>query len=150
MAITHVGHGTRGAGTTTTTPAYPTSSVVAGRLAVAHRAVKPQTATATAEAGWTQQANVTGGTGTTGVDVGQTRLSVDTRVLVGGETNPTFDQATTPNAVTSALGVFDPGGGTWSLEATTGNDTTHGTGRSYTGAAVLSLAPGDMLLCVAA
>lgn len=151
MAISHIGHGARvTAGTTTATPAFPASSVVAGRLAIAHRAIKPNTATATAEAGWTQIQNVTGGTGTTGVDVGQTRLSVDTKVLVGGEANPTFDQASSPNSVTGAIGVYDPGGGTWDVASTLGNDATHGTGVSYTGAAALALQPGDVLLCIAA
>lgn len=146
VPITFVGAGARGAGTTTTSPTVHASHT-AGDMLVAHRAIKPSTATATAESGWTQAPNVTGGTGTAGVDVGTTRLSVDRKQTAGSETTPTFDQSATPNAVTSAVLAYRHTGSSWDVATTSGSDTTHGTGRTATGAAI-DLAPGDWLLAV--
>ena len=150
MTVTHQATGSRSAGgTTTVAPSYP-AGVSAGRLAIASRVIKPQTATGTAEAGWTQQVTATGGTGTTGADVGQTRVVVDTLVLTGGESGSvTFDNASTPNSSHGVIQIYTKTDDAWSIAATSGSDTTHGTGRSATGAAI-SLAPGDVVVAVVA
>ncbi len=134
-------------GTTTVTPTL--GGVLPGRLAVAGRAIKPESATATAESGWVQRASATGGTGTTGADVGLTRIAIDTRTLLSGDTSPTFDQANSPNSVVGAIGTYSKDEDCeWDIQVATGDDSSHGTGRSIT--ATLELYPGDMVLAVVA
>lgn len=152
----HVDHNATGArsagGTTTVAPAYP-NGIAANHLAVASRTIKPSTATGSAEAGWTQQVSATGGTGTTGIDVGQTRIVVDTKILVGSESGSvTFDNANSPNSSNGVIQIYRPTqpGQIWDIAVSSGDDNTHGTGRSATSAAALDIAPGDLILAICA
>jgi hypothetical protein len=149
MTITSVGNGGRSAGgTTTTVVPYPASGIVAGDLAVSGRTIKPDSATGTAEAGWSQRVSATGGTGAQAADTGPTRIVVDTRELAGTEngTSVTFDNAATPNSTVGFMMVYRRSGNRWEIVVTSGTDNTHGTGRSVTGAAALDLAPGDLVV----
>ena len=84
--------------------ARPVTGNVAGNLTIVGRAIKPDTATGTTLAGWTRATNGAGGTGTTGLDVGHTRIVTDWQELVGGETGSvTFAQGTSPNSVASCM-----------------------------------------------
>jgi hypothetical protein len=151
VTVAHVATGSRSAGgTTTVSPSYP-AGVSAGRLAIAARVLKPQTATGTAETGWKQRISVTGGTGTTGADTGQTRVVVDTKILAGSESGSvTFDNATSPNSSHGVIAIYSKSAtALWDLTAfSSGSDATHGTGRSATGASALSLKPGDVVLAI--
>jgi len=147
--IQFVAIGARSAGgTTTVAPSYP-SGVAAEVLAVAGRSEKPETATCLDEPGWMPLADRTGGTGTTGIDVGLTRAHCDVRELLGTESGSvTFDQGNSPNSVNGWIALYskDPSY-EWRYIATSGDDNTHGTGRSATGSAIDFL-PGDMLIAI--
>lgn len=150
MSISHVATGTRtsgNAGTTTTAVARPGSGNSAGNLTLCGRSIKPSTATAAVESGWTQQANTTGGTGASAVDAGATRIAVDHQTLVGGESGSvTFDQGSTPNSVASCMITYSKTtAGPWAIVSTTGDDATHGTGRSATGSAI-NIGVGDVIV----
>lgn len=151
MTVAHVATGSRSAGgTTTVSPSYP-AGVAAGVLAIAARVLKPQTATGTAETGWKQRISVTGGTGTTGADTGQTRVVVDTKILAGSESGSvTFDNATSPNSSHGVIALYSKSAtALWDLSNfSSGSDATHGTGRSASGASALSLQPGDVVLAI--
>lgn len=152
MAVAHTATGSRSAGgSTTVVPSYP-AGVAANRLAIASRVIKPQTATGTAEAGWTQRATVTGGTGTTGADTGQTRCVVDTKLLDGSESGSvTFDNAATPNNSHAVISIYQIAAGKfWDIATTSGSDATHGTGRSVAASPAISLQPGDVVLAISA
>jgi hypothetical protein len=152
VTIAHVATGARSAGgTTTVSPAYP-SGVAAGVLAIASRVIKPNTATGTPEAGWDQQVSATGGTGTTGADVGLTRVVIDTKELVGSESGSvTFDNATTPNSSHGVIQLYSKDSAkAWEILTSSGSDATHGTGRSATGGTTLPLAAGDVVVAVVA
>lgn len=137
---------TGNAGTTTVSMAYPASLGV-GNIVLAGRTVKPETATAADETGWTAIANATGGSGTTGIDTGATRGKVDYRFVVAADTGSiTFDQASTPNSVSGCMIQYSKKSqASWDIVATTGNDSTVGTGRSATGSAI-SLQAGDVIV----
>lgn len=151
MTVAHVATGSRSAGgTTTVSPSYP-AGVAAGVLAIAARVLKPQTATGTAEAGWKQRISVTGGTGTTGAGTGQTRIVVDTKILAGSESGSvTFDNATSPNSSHGVIALYSKSAtALWDLtNFSSGSDSSHGTGRSASGASALSLQPGDVVLAI--
>lgn len=151
MTVAHVATGSRSAGgTTTVSPSYP-AGVAAGVLAIAARVLKPQTATGTAEAGWKQRISVTGGTGTTGADTGQTRIVVDTKILAGSESGSvTFDNASSPNSSHGVIALYSKSStALWDLtNFSSGSDASHGTGRSVSGASALSLQPGDVVLAI--
>jgi hypothetical protein len=151
VTVAHVATGSRSAGgTTTVAPSYP-AGVAAGVLAIAARVLKPQTATGTAETGWKQRISVTGGTGTTGADTGQTRVVVDTKILAGSESGSvTFDNATSPNSSHGVIALYSKSAtALWDLSNfSSGSDASHGTGRSASGASALSLKPGDVVLAI--
>ena len=151
IAVASVGARTTGnAGTTTTAVARPVAGNVAGNITLVGRTIKPSTATGTAESGWTQQINVTGGTAAAAVDAGTTRLVVDYQILAGGESGSvTFDQASTPDSVASCMITYSKPSGTWDIVSTAGDDTTHAAGRTATGAAI-SLQAGDVIVCFVA
>ena len=152
MAVSHQATGSRSAGgTTTVSLAYP-AGVSAGRLAIASRVIKPDTALGSTESGWLQRVSASGGTGTTGADVGLTRVVVDTKVLDGSESGSvTFDQTTSPNSAHGVIQIYTcAGGSVWDVAATQGSDATHGTARAATGAGTFTLAPGDVVLAIVA
>ena len=138
ITLASVGARTTGnAGTITTAVARPVTGNVAGNITLVGRTIKPSTATGSVESGWTQQINVTGGTGTAAIDAGTTRLVVDYQILAGGESGSvTFDQTTSPDSVASCMITYSKSSGTWEIVSTTGDDNTHGTGRTATGAAI--------------
>ena len=149
MAIAFVSVGTAlsgNAGTTTVSMAHA-GTWVPGNIMLAGRTVKPSTATATDEPGWTAATNVTGGTGTAALDLGTTRGKVDYRVIIPGDASPiTFDQASTPDSVSGCLIQYSKNlWSFWEVVATTGDDTTSGTGRTGTGSAI-SLRAGDVIV----
>ncbi len=137
MAITNVGSAgvlltASALGTTSTTTAY-TATATAGRLGVITVSVKPSTATVPATitdaAGkvWDRITNATGGTGTTGADVGQTRIAKYVRIFDGTETGPVTATATSSSAVTAAMDVYSPSAAGWTTPiAVTANDSAHG------------------------
>lgn len=150
MAVAHVATGTAlsgNAGTTNVSIARPGSGNSAGNITLVGRSIKPESATGSNESGWSNiVAGTTGGTGTTGVDVGLTRIVVDHQTLAGGESGSiTFDQANSPNSVAGCMITYSKSLSAWELVATTGDDNTHGTGRSATGSAI-SLQAGDVLV----
>lgn len=149
MAVAHVATGARGAGANGTggnAPADYPSGVAAGRLAVACIVRKPETVSATAV--WTQQIVATGGTGTTGVDVGPTKIDLQTKVLDGTESGTVnFPLGASPftSAGIANISIYQCAGD-WLLATSAGDDTTHGTGRSATGTTSIALAPGDVVV----
>lgn len=146
-----VGIGTRiTSGTTSASVAFPASSIAANRLAVLHRAIKPDTATAQVISGWTRAVNRNGGAAeATGVDVGPTRIVMDWKILDGTETTPmSLTQGNSPSSVTGAMSVFqlDNPANQWDVgPGFSGIDTTHAQGRSAT-AALMDLVAGDLLV----
>ena len=154
MAITAIAAGLVAAGTTDPSAAVgaPTG-YVAGDLDVLIAHWKDSVITASTPAGFTLWANVTGGSGVTGVDTGLVRLMVWYRVLVGGETDPTIDFASAPNAYQAVrMGYRKAAGETWNIVTgaggtTTGSDTTgSATSYSVTGAGTLVMAVGDWVM----
>lgn len=149
MAIVHVSTGTAlsgNAGTTTVSIGYP-ASLAAPNMVLCGRTVKPSTATAADETGWTAVSNGTGGTAVAGLDVGTTRGKVDQRQVRTGDTGSiTFDQASTPDSVSGCMIQYSKAANMeWEIVATTGDDTAHGTGRAATGSAI-SLQAGDVIV----
>ena len=153
MAVSHVATGARttgNAGTTTTAVARPATGNTAGSITICGRTIKPETATGTAEAGWTQTANATGGTGTSGADTGPTRVVADYQVLAGGESGSvTFDQSGTTNSVASCMITYNQAGSGFEVVSTTGADNTHANGRTAAGSAI-SLQAGDVIVAFVA
>jgi len=130
VAITHsastgVDVGTAARGTSSTTVAYV--GVAAGRIGLIFAVTKPETATWSTVSGWTNIADFTGGTGSSGVDTGPTRMGVWYRLLDGSETG-NVTVATTGGGSTSAImSVYAQSAGGWDTPVVvTGTDTTHG------------------------
>lgn len=145
MTITRSADGTKSAGGTGAI-SVNIDSIVSGYMALVGRAMWNDTATAAGEPGWTNTADLTGGTGTS-VDAHTSRVRVDRRILNGSETSPMgWNQGGT---VSGALGVCTEYStdGTWDTVAvSTGTDDTHDTGRSVTGSTTISFQPGDVLV----
>lgn len=157
MSVTWGAAGTAASGTTSCTPAYPTGiSALTSKIlcAVTGRSNTADTAF-TMPAGWTKigSSELEGGTGTWGVDTGTRRVTFFQKdTTVGDETGTvTVSLAGTANntlratifrvEVTSGYGI--------EYEATTGADTTNGTGFSATGGSI-GFAPGDLLAILVA
>lgn len=128
MAVSFIAAGAVAVSTTTTIiPAIPAH--LAGDMLVIGWAIKPDTATLSAEAGWTTPANgeAAGGGGTTGVDTGPTRAKVYTREATAAGTTVTLD-CVSPNVHWAVALVFRKAvGETWDVAAANGIDTTVGT-----------------------
>lgn len=145
-----------GTGTTSTVIADPNSAAPRDgtNKDVLCRVIKPESATATATSDFTGVGDGTGGTGTTGVDVGQTRLCVEQRDLGSGDTGDvTTAQANTPNSVTGCRFFVEKDSGTWDIVTGVGNDSSHGTGRSASTATPsedMPLAAGDLVVAIVA
>lgn len=157
MAVTWGAAGTAASGTTSCTPAYPAGiSALTSKIlcAVTGRSNTADTAF-TMPAGWTKigASELEGGTGTWGVDTGTRRVTFfqkDTTagtetgtvtVSLAGTTNNTLRATIFRVEVTSGYGI--------EYEATTGADTTNGTGFSATGGSI-DFAPGDLLAILVA
>ncbi|MDX3353889.1 hypothetical protein PV703_11325 [Streptomyces sp. ME01-24h] len=148
MTITFVGVGASSSNAATITPAYP-ASPAAGQLAVLQVVSATSTeATPSTPTGWTLAASLSGGSGSFGTGTGPRRLTWFTRVLLGGDATPT---TTVPPATGSAIAgrilMLSRSAGTgWRWAATTGTDTTSGTGFSAPGADALTWAAGDFAI----
>jgi hypothetical protein len=140
-----------GASTSTVDIPYP-ATPASGDMAIAGRTAWSSTVTMTDEAGWTNTADLGGGTNAS-VDDHTTRVRIDRQVLTGSESGSvTFDQG---GAVGGAMGIMaryasDVAGHTWDVAAGTGTDDTHGADRSITTSGSIALAPGDMVVAVVA
>jgi hypothetical protein len=141
------------AGTTTVAIAHP-SGIAAGDLLIAGRTIWRDTATATNESGWDPRGDLGGGAlGADTTNNHKTRIRADTKMATGSESGSvTFDQANTPVGVIGVMARYasDVSGHTWDIATVTGDDATHGTNRSATASSNLDLAPGDMLIAIAA
>ena len=153
MTITHSGSsGIEGAttakGTTSTTVAH--TATAAGRLAILAVTVKPETATWGVDpTGWQRVVNTTGGTGVTGLDVGQTRLGVWWKVLLGNEGTSNVTITNSGGGSTGGgMSVYEGTLGAWdSPIAVVGTDAAHGAGRACTcGAWASALATDDWVV----
>jgi hypothetical protein len=141
-------------GTATVDVAYP-ASPAAGDIAVLCRAGYPAAITFTDEAGWTNitSADLSGGNNGAVADDHTTHVHADYQVLVGGESGTvTFDQGGTAGGVVGVMARYasDVASHGWVLDSGTGTDDTHGADRSITTSGNVSLAPGDMVLAIAA
>jgi hypothetical protein len=151
MAIGFAALGTKAtSGTTALSIAYP-ASVGAGNLVIASRVVWLSTATTANEAGWTPGPELAGGTGST-ADNHATKVRLDYKEAVGGETGSViFDQSGSAFGGAGIMCRFTKAAGTtWDVLAVTGDDATHGANRSVTSSGTVSLAPGDMVVALAA
>lgn len=157
MSVTWGAAGTAASGTTSCTPAYPTGiSALTSKIlcAVTGRSNTADTAF-TMPAGWTKigASELEGGTGTWGVDTGTRRVTFfrkDTTVgdetgavtvSLDGTANNTLRATIFRVEVTSGYGI--------EYEATTGADTTNGTGFSAAGGSI-GFEPGDLLAILVA
>jgi hypothetical protein len=143
--------GAKSAGGTTTVSIAMPASDAAGDMLVAGRSLWPSTATCTNEAGWTAGGDLGGGTGAA-ADAHTTKARIDYKIATGSDTDPTvFDQAGTPNGCVGICARYTKTAAAWGAAATaTGDDATHGSGRSATASTAISFQPGDMLVAVAA
>jgi hypothetical protein len=144
--------GTAASGTTSCTPSYPTGisastskiyCVVTGRSNTANTAP-------TMPAGWTKVADLEGGTGTWGVDAGTRRVTLFRKdTVTGSETGTVTVSLSGSTANTLRATIFRvevPAGYGISEAASTGADTTNGTGYSATGTTNIDFAANDLLL----
>lgn len=145
MTIAHVASGTTVGGTTSLIPAYP-SGVAAGVMAFLVVNVKPETATIADVSGWTEVAQLTGGTGTQGIDTGLTRLRVFQKELVGSESGTvTVTLANSPNSACAFIALYSKTAASWFTAASSGSDNTHGTGRTIVGGTAIDITANDRL-----
>jgi hypothetical protein len=150
--------GTSASGTTSATPSYPSGiSSSTSDLWTACTGRSNTAATApTMPAGWTAvtDAALENGTGTWGVDTGTRRVDVFRKDSVSGSESGTQTvslSGTTNNTLRATiLRTERSSGSTLSVAASTGADTTNGTGFSATSSASISLQPGDVVLVIAA
>lgn len=157
MAVTWGAAGTAASGTTSCTPAYPTGvSALTSKIlcAVTGRSNTADTAF-TMPAGWTKigSSELESGTGTWGVGTGTRRVTFFRKdATVGDETGTVTVSLTGTTANTLRATIFRvevTSGYGIEYEATTGADTTNGTGFSATGGSI-DFAPGDLLAILVA
>lgn len=148
MSISYFGSGALAQAGASITPAYPVSTV-AGQLAVLV-VVSGSSAESTPStpSGWTLAATLSGGGGTWGSGTGPRRLTYFVRVLAGGDTAPTTAIPSGAGSVIAGqIHVLARNAGTgWRWAATTGADTSSGTGFSAAGADALTWATGDTVV----
>lgn len=148
--------GTSASGTASCTPAYPTginASTSDLWLVVTGRSNDAGTAFGV-PAGWTlvTDSALEGGTGTWGVDTGTRRVAFYRKDTVAGTETGTISvtlggAVTTNNTLRATIFRTErPAGTTLQVVATTGADTTNGTGFSATGSASLAFDVGDLVM----
>ena len=141
------------AGTTTTILTYPSFGGRTGLMALVGRCLWESSATALDEAGWTNTAELAGGTGTA-ADSHTTKIRVDRRELDGTEgASVTFDQSNmvADSGVLGLLTAYSkPAGSAWDIATATGDDASHGANRSVTASSALSFQAGDVLVAFVA
>lgn len=150
--VEFVSVGAKSAGSATATSiAYPTG-IAAGRLVLAGRAGWRSDLTMANEAGWTNTAELGGGTGTA-IDAHTTKIRVDRLEQTGSESGSvTFDESgsTNPGCLGIMLNYANAAATTWDVATSTGTDDTHGANRSATGSGTVSFQPGDVLVAFVA
>ena len=151
MAVAFGAIGAKSAGGTTTVDIPHPASVGAGNLLVAGRNLwNAPSGAFSAETGWTAGGELAGGTGTA-ADTHTCEIRADYREAAGGETgNVTFDQTGPPGGVIGVMARYTKGSGSWNIATAVGDDATHAADRSATSSTNLSLAPGDVLVAIAA
>lgn len=151
MAVAFGAIGAKSAGGTTTISVAHPASVGAGDLLVAGRCLYQVAGiAATDESGWTAGGKLRGGTGTS-ADNHATMAAADYKEAAGGETGSvTFDQGGTVAGALGLMARYTKGSGVWEVAAATGDDATHAADRSVTSSTTLALAPGDVLVAIAA
>lgn len=149
MAITFIGIGALATHADTITPAYP-AGATAGRLAVL-QVVSAHTdeSIPTTPSGWNLAGTLSGGGGVFGAAAGPRRLTWFTRVLVGSDAAPSTQvpSGSTGSLMAGRITVLDRSAGTgWRWAASSGEDTSSGTGFSAAGADALTWAAGDFAM----
>lgn len=152
MAITLVSQGTTptgtatGTGTTSVTPATP-GTMNDGNIVLIFVFNKPNTSTPATPTDWTLVGTGTGGTGIQGIDTGQTRITVFSRVkTTAWSTMPAISIASNSSATAQAF-VYSNATSQWDVAFTTGSDSTAAnTAVSVTGAANPGITAGDMVV----
>lgn len=148
--------GTSASGTASCTPAYPTGITSTNSdlwLAVTGRSNDAGTAFGV-PAGWTlvTDSELEGGTGTWGADTGTRRVALYRKDTVAGTESGTISvtlggAVTTNNTLRATIFRTErPTGTSLQVVATTGADTTNGTGFSATGSASLAFDVGDLVM----
>lgn len=148
MAISYIGVGALSQGTTSITPAFP-AGATSGRLGVLQlMSGHPDDSIPSTPSGWTLVDTLSGGGGTFGSGTGPRRLTWFVRVLTGTETAPTVTLPTGTGAVLAGrIHVLSRSAGLdWRWAATSGEDTSSGTGFSAAAASTLTWAVGDFTL----
>lgn len=148
MSISYFGAGTLAQAAASVTPAYP-ASTVAGQLAVLVVVSGNSTeSTPATPSGWTLAATLSGGGGTWGSGTGPRRLTFFVRVLGGGDAAPTTTiPSGTGSVIAGQIHVLARTAGTgWRWAATTGADTSSGTGFSAVCSDPMTWTTGDTVL----
>lgn len=147
MAITYQSAGALNYQTTSSFAVAHPASIVAGDYLVLFVGQKPDTASVTTPSGWTLLNTTSGGTGTTGVDTGPTRITAYGKVAVGGETGNLTVAHTGMNVGWAQMYRFTKTTGDWGTFAAGGSDSTAGAAWSVSvTAANGSVAGGDFLI----
>ncbi len=148
MAISTVVAGASGVGTTSCTPTYPT--VAAGDLLLAIVSNKYPTNAPSITGSWTQLAQVSGGSGSNGIDTGSVYTTIFYKTATGSESGTETVSVTSGNSVGCRIFRYrdSSAGGKWVIAtptAVTGSDNSAGTSWSIATGANLELHRGDVV-----
>lgn len=140
--------GTGANGSTSVIVPYPAGITAGQLLVIVVTSGSTSNSVPTTPTNWTSQGTSVNTTGTFGADTGPRRVTVFTKVAVGNESGNQTVAITGGNTCRGTMHRFTKTNSaySWDLSATTGNDSTEGTGVSITGAASLAFAAGDLLI----
>jgi hypothetical protein len=126
--------------------AYPTG-ITAGQLLILEVRTKPDNTPATTPAGWTLLGAFSGGAGTTGIDVGPTRLGIFVKIADGTETGSVTVTVTGNNVSSAQIHRYTKTLSAWDYDIAGGADTTGGTAFSVVCGTVVAgwIATNDLL-----
>lgn len=146
MTISYVNAGGTVSHTDTITVSYPVSPSVdqLGILQVVSG--HPTDSVPSTPSGWTYAGSFSGGGGAFGAGTGPRRLTFFTRVMAGGDAQPTtaIPSGGAGSAIAGTVALLARTAGTgWRWATSFGEDTTSGTAFTATGADVLTFKPGD-------
>lgn len=149
MSISYVAAGALATGTTSASPAHP-AGIAAGDLEVLQVVSgHPSNLTPTIPSGWALvEERVGGDPAAYGVGTGPRRLSVYARVFAAGDAAPTVQLVTGTNVFVAArtYALRRTAGTGWRYAASSGEDTSSGTGVSVVGADAMTWLGGDFVL----
>ncbi|WP_329214788.1 hypothetical protein OG352_05165 [Streptomyces sp. NBC_01485] len=148
MTISYIAAGALSQSTATITPAYP-AGATAGRLALLQVVSgHPTDSIPSTPSGWTLVESFSGGGGSFGSGTGPRRLTWFARVLIGSDAAPATSLPTgTGELLAGRIHVLSRSAGTgWRWAASSGEDTSSGTGFSAAAATALTWAVGDFAL----